>query len=277
MELWEQFKHVAPGMLKRINGGNLNGKTDINPVWRFQALTEKFGPVGIGWTIKEIERWTNECAGEVGAFVKVHLRYIMTDDILGDRWSEPVEGIGGSKLCGKGKGDGLNDEAWKMAYTDAVSVACKALGMAADVYTGQQSHQDADQQASGDYGTKYEPRQRGQNSPENRPASSYTPRPSNGQNRPISAPPTQQPAAKFCVTFDMVNAGKAWKLITALSKHDYDDLPDWQAGLAELREKYDFATGVMEKIEQLAVAERNARQQAAIDGAAKQPSTNTPS
>ena len=27
--LWESWKHVAPGMLKRINGGNLNGKTDI--------------------------------------------------------------------------------------------------------------------------------------------------------------------------------------------------------------------------------------------------------
>ena len=28
----------------------------------------------------------------------------------------------------------LSDEAYKMAYTDALSVACKALGIAADVY-----------------------------------------------------------------------------------------------------------------------------------------------
>ena len=42
--------------------------------------------------------------------------------------------MGGSKQCGKGMGDGINDEAFKMAETDAISVACKKLGMGADVY-----------------------------------------------------------------------------------------------------------------------------------------------
>ena len=46
----------------------------------------------------------------------------------------PIIGIGGSKLAGKGKGEGLDDETYKMAYTDAISIACKALGMAADIY-----------------------------------------------------------------------------------------------------------------------------------------------
>ena len=50
------------------------------------------------------------------------------------QWSEPIEGIGGSKQFGKGQGDGINDEAFKMAETDAISVACKKLGMGADVY-----------------------------------------------------------------------------------------------------------------------------------------------
>ena len=63
---WKSWAHVAPGMLKRISGGNLNGKTDINPVWRFMALTEAFGPCGFGWKIIEKERWTNEAAGEIG-------------------------------------------------------------------------------------------------------------------------------------------------------------------------------------------------------------------
>ena len=150
---WHEWEHVDdPKCLKAIRGGNLNGKTDINPVWRMKKLTEVFGPVGFGWNVTEKERWTNECAGEVGAFVKVELRIN-----IGGTWSEPIEGIGGSKLCGTGHGDGLNDEAWKMATTDAISVACKSLGMAAEVYTGKQTHDN--NTAGPDYGTKYEPRQ----------------------------------------------------------------------------------------------------------------------
>ena len=55
-EIGNPWQHVAPGMLKRISGGSLNGMTDINPVWRFQALTEAFGPCGFGWKIREAER-----------------------------------------------------------------------------------------------------------------------------------------------------------------------------------------------------------------------------
>ena len=32
-----------------------------------------------------------------------------------------------------------SDECYKMALTDAMSVACKALGVAADVFTGRQT------------------------------------------------------------------------------------------------------------------------------------------
>ena len=53
---------------------------------------------------------------------------------VGGEWSKPISGIGGSKLAGKGVGDGINDEASKMAYTDAISIACKSLGMCHDIY-----------------------------------------------------------------------------------------------------------------------------------------------
>lgn len=276
LDLWNGWRHVAPGMLKEIKGGNLNGKSDINPLWRYEALTAAFGPVGIGWNVKEVERWTNECAGEVAAFVKVHLRIKYAGE-----WSEPIEGTGGSKLCGKGRGDGINDEAWKMATTDAISVACKSLGIAADVYYGQQSHKDSDQKKDGpDYGTKYEGRNYAQISTRNQPGVQSTQRSANGQNRPVSAAPAAAPApapapaatpaapSRVLVTDAHVSSGKAHNLVTALSKHDYDDLPDWQAGLAELRARYDFTSGTLEKIEQMAVEERNARQQAAIAAAA---------
>lgn len=129
LQLWESLRGVPDSARRLIQAGNLKGKTDINPVWRMKMLTETFGPIGFGWNVREVERWTNECAGEVAAFVKVELTVCMNGG-----WSQPIEGTGGSKLCGKGRGDGINDEAWKMATTDAISVACKSLGMAADIY-----------------------------------------------------------------------------------------------------------------------------------------------
>lgn len=161
LELWDAFRAVPDAAIKPIMAGNLKGKSDINPVWRMKVLTEKFGPIGIGWNVREIERWTNECAGEVGAFVKVELKFKTADG-----WSEPIEGTGGSKLCGKGRGDGINDEAWKMATTDAISVACKSLGIAADIYFAKDA----------DYGTKYETRETPQRSaPRQAPAAAPKP------------------------------------------------------------------------------------------------------
>ena len=260
LSYWEFWQHVAPGMLKEIKGGNLNGKSDINPVWRFKALTEAFGPCGFGWTVREVERWKDEAAGEISVSVKVHLLVN-----IGGTWSEPIEGVGGSKLCGKGRGDGINDEAWKMATTDAISVACKALGMAADVYTGRQSHKDPDQQKTGgDYGSKYEVRNYGQNSTRNSQAGNYTTQVQRAQNSPISgaATGTQAPAPapqRRTVTLAAVEKGQAKRLITELSKHDYDDLADWGAGLDALKAQYDYEPAALQRIQELAVEERNAR------------------
>ena len=43
--------------LKPITAGRLKGKSDINPQWRIQALTEQYGICGVGWAyeIKEKE------------------------------------------------------------------------------------------------------------------------------------------------------------------------------------------------------------------------------
>ena len=277
---WKFWQHVAPGMLKRISGGSLNGKSDINPVWRFQVLTEAFGPCGFGWKILEKERWTSEAAGEIGAFVKVEL-YINIDGT----WSEPIEGVGGSKLCGKGRGEGLNDEAWKMATTDAISVACKSLGIAADVYTGRQSHSDPDQKADGpDYGTKYESRQYGQNSAQNGRSGNYSTQGQRAQNRLQSAPPAgqygpgpvyassgapaavpaAQPQGKFRITMDVVQSGRCRGMIAALSQRDYDDPQDWGAGVQSILDKYSVDPDALQEIQGRAVAEKEARIQSRV-------------
>ena len=52
-------------------------------------------------------------------------------------WSAPIPGEGSNFIVSK-ESTGLraNDEGWKMAVTDALSVACKALGIGADIYAG---------------------------------------------------------------------------------------------------------------------------------------------
>ena len=50
-------------------------------------------------------------------------------------WSWAIPGTGGSKLATKERnGVYVSDECYKMATTDALSVACKNLGIGADVY-----------------------------------------------------------------------------------------------------------------------------------------------
>lgn len=133
MEIYNQIKAVPKEAQKPITGGRLKGMTDIKPMWRIQKLTELFGPVGYGWyteiTNKEIIEGAND---EKIAIVDIKL-YIKN----GGEWSKPITGTGGSSFISKeSKGLYTSDECFKMAYTDAVSVACKALGMGADVYWG---------------------------------------------------------------------------------------------------------------------------------------------
>ncbi len=129
LELYNAFAGVPENAKKPISAGKLKGKTDINPIWRIKTLTAAFGPCGFGWTTKITEHWIERDGGESSAWVRLELR-VKVDG----QWSEPIEGVGGSKQFGKGQGDGINDEAFKMAETDAISVACKKLGMGADVY-----------------------------------------------------------------------------------------------------------------------------------------------
>lgn len=119
--------------LKQIGGGRLKGMTDINPQWRYKAMTEQFGMVGFGWKYRVTDRWQHEDAsGQIAVFVSIALQFR-----LGDAWSDDIHGSGGSMLIAQEKsGLFFSDEAYKMAETDALSVAMKQLGVAADIYMG---------------------------------------------------------------------------------------------------------------------------------------------
>lgn len=131
LAIYNAVRSVPDSAKRRIEAGRLKGKTDINPMWRIKALTETFGPCGFGWkyviTEKRLEQGAN---GEVAAFLDIDL-FVKADGV----WSDAIPGTGGSAFVAKEK-NGLytSDECFKMALTDAISVACKALGFGADVY-----------------------------------------------------------------------------------------------------------------------------------------------
>ena len=130
MDIYDRVRSVPDEAKKSISAGRLKGMTDINPMWRIKKLTEEFGPCGIGWWTKVTDRWTETVGDETCAFVDLEL-YIK----VGDEWSKPITGSGGSKLATKERsGVYVSDECYKMAETDALSVACKKLGIGADVY-----------------------------------------------------------------------------------------------------------------------------------------------
>jgi len=130
LTIYEQVREVPKEAQKPFDNGRFKG-TDINPMWRIKKLTELFGPCGIGWYYERLDKWSETLSsGEVCVFVEIAL-YVKHEG----EWSKPIYGTGGSQLLQMTKkGPYANDEAYKMATTDAISVACKNLGMGADIY-----------------------------------------------------------------------------------------------------------------------------------------------
>lgn len=143
LELYNKFGVTPKDAKKTIQAGRLKGMTDINPMYRIKALTEQFGVCGFGWYYEITNKWLEQGAdGVVGAFVDVNLYVKMNGE-----WSKPIQGTGGSTFVAKEK-SGLytDDEAYKKALTDAISIACKSLGMCADIYYSKDKN----------FGTKYD-------------------------------------------------------------------------------------------------------------------------
>ena len=190
MRIYDAVRAVPPEAIKPITAGRLKGKSDINPMWRIKVLTEQFGPCGEGWYTEGVRYWTviQEKSMEMAVFCELQLH---TKSENG--WSAPIYGIGGNTVIAAEKnGLYLDDEAYKKAYTDALSVACKALGIGADVYW--QSDR-----------TKYS----GVTEPDTR--------------QPAAVQPMQQPAA---VQFDYRAALTQYKQARNLTSEQFADLRD---------------------------------------------------
>lgn len=131
MSVYNALREVPEEAQKAFNNGRFSG-TDINPMWRIKKLTEVFGPAGKGWYTEVVSREFREAIDNtVAVFVAINL-YVKFDG----EWSKPIYGEGGNTFQTKTKSGyiSVSDEAFKMAYTDAISNATKSLGLGADIW-----------------------------------------------------------------------------------------------------------------------------------------------
>lgn len=200
MKIYESVRTPPENALRPIQAGRLKGKTDINPMWRIKVLTEQFGPCGIGWKYDILKKWLEPGAnGEIAAFVDINL-FVKVDG----EWSDAIPGNGGAMYVVKeNKGLYTDDEAFKKALTDAISVSCKALGIGADVYWEQDSTKYSERPQNGTQGN---PGKREGNS--------------RGNNRNNSQPKQTSPAAK--VVHICADCGKQ---VTAIQGKSGEKIP----------------------------------------------------
>ena len=141
LSIYNKVRSVPQTALKTIGAGRLKGMSDVNPVWRILAMTDTFGVCGIGWKYEITKQWTETFGNEVKGFCNINL-YVKVDG----EWSDAIPGTGGSSFVTMERnGAYVSDEVYKMALTDALSVAMKSLGVAADIYFAK----------GADLGTKY--------------------------------------------------------------------------------------------------------------------------
>lgn len=139
-ELWDRLGRTDPAHTKTFKrAGGFSG-TAIKPMWSYRRMTEEFGPCGVGWGINKPEFQVVPAGEETLVFCTVGIWYV-SDDIddkaqFKNTISE-VYGVGGDKVVAKfSTGPRTDDEAFKKAFTDAVTNALKLIGVGADVHMG---------------------------------------------------------------------------------------------------------------------------------------------
>ena len=99
-------------------------------MWSYRRMTEEYGPCGEGWGV-------NEPSFQVVPGPEGEVLVYCTVSIWHGAREKTVFGVGGDKVVGKNKyGLSSDDEAFKKAFTDAVTNALKLIGVGADVHMG---------------------------------------------------------------------------------------------------------------------------------------------
>ena len=132
--IWDNLGRTDPAHVKSFQrGGGFRG-TAIKPMWSFRRMTEEFGPCGEGWGVNEPSfQVVPGTDGEVLVYCTVSIYYRNGEHNI----PHTVYGVGGDKVVVKNKyGLSSDDEAFKKAFTDAITNALKLIGVGADVHMG---------------------------------------------------------------------------------------------------------------------------------------------
>ncbi|MDX3973248.1 hypothetical protein [Shinella sp.] len=138
--LWDKLGKTDPKHTKEFTrGGGFKG-TAIKPMFSYRRLTEEFGPCGTGWGVGEPSfQVVNGDNREILVFCTVSGWYVLNDE------RRTVYGVGGDKIVSHIKANEKfkrperwenDDEAFKKAFTDALTNAFKLVGVGADVHMG---------------------------------------------------------------------------------------------------------------------------------------------
>lgn len=137
LNVWNKLAVTDPAHTTTFKrAGGFSG-TAVKPIYTIKKMTELFGPIGQKWGADDVRFETVRADnGEVLVFctVSVWARLGVGNDPV----AHGIHGVGGDKVAVLTKDGTLrtNDEAYKMAFTDAVGNALKYLGMSADVHMG---------------------------------------------------------------------------------------------------------------------------------------------
>jgi hypothetical protein len=125
LKTWEQVSRVPKEHLKPFDKGTFKG-TAIKPMWFIKTMTELAGPAGTGWEVLKPDFTTERAGDDILVFCTVGVK------LFG---SAPVYGVGGDYLY-RAKSNRSDDEAYKKAYTDALTNALVKFGVGADIHMG---------------------------------------------------------------------------------------------------------------------------------------------
>lgn len=139
--LWDILGRTDPKHTQQFKrGGGFKG-TAIKPIWSYRRMTEEFGPCGLGWGV-------GEPSFQVVPGVNNEMLVYCTASVWfkrGDEASQTVYGVGGDKIVTHIRASEQynrperwenDDEAFKKAFTDAITNALKLIGVGADVHMG---------------------------------------------------------------------------------------------------------------------------------------------
>lgn len=147
LKLWEILGRTDPKQTKPFKrSGGFKG-TAIKPMWSYRRMTEEFGPCGQGWGVGKPVFQVVPAGEEILVYCTTSIWWTSNAGMArigADGIAETmplvihtVYGVGGDKVVTKfdayTKSD---DEAFKKAFTDAITNALKMIGVGADVHMG---------------------------------------------------------------------------------------------------------------------------------------------